>query len=142
MFDLNLLPIYRIKGQEWPQFPGLLVMEPPRRVARGREEDRLVIYLTFSGNDPLSFNEYNQTTSQMAGRFYQTSGSLTHAIRTVAETLNQSLVDRNLRTTGKGQYIIGRLILGVLRASQFVFAQCGPTHVFHLSGREAQHVHD
>ncbi len=117
-------------------------MEPPRRVARGREEDRLVIYLTFSGNDPLSYNEYNQTTSQMAERFYKTSGSLTHAIRTVAETLNQSLVDRNLRTTGKGQYIIGRLILGVLRASQFVFAQCGPTHVFHLSGGEAHHVHD
>ena len=117
-------------------------MEPPRRVARGREEDRLVIYLTFSGNDPLSYNEYNQTTSQMAERFYRTSGSLTHAIRTVAETLNQSLVDRNLRTTGKGQYIIGRLVLGVLRASQFVFAQCGPTHLFHLTGGEAQHVHD
>ncbi len=141
-FDLNLLPLYRIKGQEWPQLPGLLVMEPPRRTARGREDDHLVIYLTFSGNDPLSFNEYNQTATQMAQRFYQTTGSLTFAIRAVAETLNQSLVDRNLRTTGKGQYIIGRLILGVLRGSQFVFAQCGPTHVFHLTGKETRQIHD
>ncbi len=141
-FDLNLLPLYRIKGQEWPQLPGLLVMEPPRRAARGREDDRLVIYLTFSGNDPFSFNEYNQTATQMAQRFYQTAGSLTSAIRAVAETLNQSLVDRNLRTTGKGQYIIGRLILGVLRGSQFVFAQCGPTHVFHLTGKETRQIHD
>jgi hypothetical protein len=141
-FDLNLLPLYRIKGQEWPQLPGLLVMEPPRRTARGREDDRLVIYLTFSGNDPLSVSEYNQTATQMAQRFYQTAGSLTFAIRTVAETLNLSLVDRNLRTTGKGQYILGRLILGVLRGSQFVFAQCGPTHVFHLTGKETRQVHD
>jgi hypothetical protein len=78
----------------------------------------------------------------MAQRFYQTAGSLTFAIRTVAETLNLSLVDRNLRTTGKGQYILGRLILGVLRGSQFVFAQCGPTHVFHLTGKETRQVHD
>ncbi|MCX6101183.1 MAG: hypothetical protein NTV92_07150 [Candidatus Bipolaricaulota bacterium] len=150
-FDLNLLPFYRIKGQEWPQLPGLLAMLPPRRTARGREDDRLVIYLTFSGNNPFSASEYNQTAAQMARqfyqtamaqRFYQTAGSLTSTIRTVAQTLNLSLVDRNLRTTGKGQYILGRLILGVLRGSQFVFAQCGPTHVFHLKGEDARQIHD
>ena len=141
-FDLNLLPLYRIKGQEWPQLPGLLAMLPPRRTARGREDDRLIIYLTFSGNDPFSVSEYNQTATQMAQRFYQTAGSLTSAIRTVAQTLNLSLVDRNLRTTGKGQYLIGRLIVGVLRGSQLVVAQCGPTHVFHLTGNETRQVHD
>ena len=141
-FDLNLLPFYRIKGQEWPQLPGLLTLVPPRRTARGRENDRLVIYLTFSGNDPFSASEYNQTAAQMARQFYQSAGSVTSAIRSVAETLNQLLVDRNLRTTGKGQYIIGRLILGVLHGSQFVFAQCGPTHVFHLTGKDAHHIHD
>jgi hypothetical protein len=142
VFDLNLLPFYRIKGEEWPQLPGLLVMVPPRRTARGREDDRLVIYLTFSGNDPFSTSEYKQTAAQMARQFYQAAGSVTSAIRSIAETLNQSLVDRNLRTTGKGQYIIGRLILGVLRGSQFVFAQSGPTHVFHLSGEDTRQIHD
>ena len=141
-FDLNLLPFYRIKGQEWPQLPGLLALTPPRRTARGREDDRLAIYLTLSGNVPLSSSEYNQTASRMAQRFYQTAGSLTSAIRTVVESVNQSLVERNLSTTGQGQYIIGRLVLGVLRGSQFVFAQCGPTHVFHLKGKETRHIHD
>jgi len=141
-FDLNLLPFYRIKGQEWPQLPGLLALVPPRRTARGREDDRLVIYLTFSGNDPLSASEYNQFANQVAQQFYQTAGSVTSAIRSIAQVLNQSLVDRNLRTTGKGQYIIGRLILGVLHGSQFVVAQCGPTHVFHLTGKETRQVHD
>jgi hypothetical protein len=142
ILDLNLLPFYRIKGQEWPQLPGLLAITPPRRVARGREDDRLVIYLTFSGNDPLTASEYNQFTSQAANQFYQIPGSVTSAVRSVAQTLNQALVDRNLRTTGKGQYIIGRLILGVLHGSQFLIAQCGLTHVFHLTGKETRQVHD
>ena len=141
-FDLNLLPFHRIKGQEWASLPGLLTLTPPRRTARGREDDRLVIYLTLSGNTPLSVAEYKQTTAQLAQRFYQVPGSLTSAIRAAAENLNQSLVERNLRTTGKGQYIIGRLILGVLRGTQLVFAQCGPTHVFHLRNGETQQVHD
>ena len=122
--------------------PGLLTMLPPHRTARGRENDRLVIYLTFSGNNPFSASEYNQTATQMARQFYQIPGSVTSAIRSVAEILNQLLVDRNLRTTGKGQYIIGRMILGVLHGSQFVFAQSGPTHVFHLTGKDARQVHD
>ena len=141
-FDLNLLPFYRIKGQEWPQLPGLLTMVPPRRAARGREDDRLVIYLTFSGNDLLTSSEYTQTATRMARQFYKTAGSVTSAIRTTIETLNQSLVNRNLSTTSKGQYIIGRCMMGVLRGSQFVIAQCGPTHIFHLTGKETRQVHD
>jgi len=122
--------------------PGLLTMVPPRRAARGREDDRLVIFLTFSGNDLLTSSEYTQTATRMARQFYQIAGSVTSAIRTTIETLNQSLVNRNLSTTSKGQYIIGRCIMGVLRGSQFVIAQCGPTHIFHLTGKETRQVHD
>ena len=141
-YDLTLLPFYRIKGQDWAQLPGLLAVKPPRRAARGRDDDRLILYLTLSGNTPLSSAEYNRTTAHLAQKFYQTAGSLTSAIRTTAEALNQTLVDRNLRTSGKGQYTIGRLILGVLRDSQFVFAQCGPTHVFHIHNGETHQIHD
>ena len=86
--------------------------------------------------------DYNQLITQTSQRFYQTSGSLTSAMRTAAGELNQSLLSRNLHTTGKGEYILGRLILGVLRGTQFVFAQCGPTHVFHLTGNEPRQFHD
>ncbi len=141
-FDLKLTPFYRIKGLERPQLPGLMVMAPPKRAARGREDEHLVIYLSFSGNTPLSLSEYNQIASQMAQRFYQNPGSLTSAMRATVETLNQVLVERNLRTTGKGQYIIGRLILGVLREAQLILAQCGPTHVFHLNKGEVRPIHD
>ncbi len=141
-FDLNLFSFYRIKGQEWPQLPGLLTVAPPKRAARGREDDHLLIYLTLSGNTPVSSLEYSEIVSRVAQRFYKVPGSLTFAIRTTVEMLNQFLLNRNLHTTGKGQYIIGRLILGALRGTQFVFAQCGPTHVFHLTSLEARQIHD
>ena len=141
-FDLNLFPFHRIQGQEMPQLPGLLAMTPPRRTAHGREDDRLLVYLTLSGNTSFSTADYNHFITQTSQRFYQTSGSLTFAIRTAAGVLNQSLLNRNLHTTGKGEYILGRLILGVLRGTQFVFAQCGPTHVFHLTGNETRQIHD
>ena len=141
-FDLNLLALYRIQGQELPQIPGLLTMLPPKRAARGREEDRLLVYLTLSGNTRFPTAEYNQIVGRITQRFYQTSGSLTSAIRTAAGELNQSLLKRNLRSAGKGEYVVGRLILAVLRSTQFLFAQCGPTHVFHLTGVETRHIHD
>jgi hypothetical protein len=141
-FDLNLIPFYRIKGLDRPQYPGLLVSSPPKRAARGRQDDRLVVYLSFSGNIPLSTAEYRQIAEQLAQRFYRNAGSLTAAMRATIESLNQLLVDRNLRTTGKGQYIVGRLILGVLREAQFILAQSGPTHVFHLAAGEARPLRD
>jgi len=141
-FDINLIPIYRIKDQEWPQLPGLMAATPTKRAARGREDGQLLIYLTLSGTTPYSSAEYNRIMTQLAQRFYQTSGSLTSAIRATADALNQFLLNRNLTTTGKGQYIIGRLVLGVLRGPQLIFAQSGPTHVFHLSGGESRQIHD
>lgn len=122
--------------------PGLLALTPPRKPARGREGDRLVLYLTLAGNIPFSSSDYNQITAQLAQRFYRTAGSLTSAVRETADALNHFLLERNLRTTGKGQYVVGRLVLGVLREAQFVLAQCGPTHAFQLRGGEATHFHD
>jgi len=141
-FNLNIFPIYRIKGQEIPNLPGILALSPPRRSARGRENDHLVIYLTLSGNTPLTSAEYSQITAQMGQRFYQIGGSLTAAMRGTVDVLNQFLVERNLRTTGKGAYIVGRLVLGVMRSNQLVLAQSGPTHVYHLTAEGATHFHD
>jgi hypothetical protein len=141
-FDFNLLPLYRIKGQEMPLFPGLLAVTAPKRPARGRESDSLLLYLSLSGNTRVSSTEYNSFINQTIQSFYQTSGSLTSAIRNAAGELNQFLLNRNLHSTGKGEYIVGRLILGVLRDTQFVFAQCGTTHVFHVTRNGTRKFHD
>jgi len=47
--DLSLLPLYRLKNQQLAVLPGLLAMTPPRKPARGREADRLIVYLVLTG---------------------------------------------------------------------------------------------
>jgi hypothetical protein len=142
MFDLNLISLYRINGQEWPLLPGLLALNPPRKTARGREQDRLLVYLTLAGNVMYSSSEYAEITAQVAERFYNTSGSLTFALKTAVESLNAYLVERNIKTKDQGQYNLGALVLAALRGNSFYIVQSGPTHAYWLARGETRHFHD
>jgi len=140
-FDLNLLSLYRINSQELPLLPGLLAQNPPKKPARGREQDRLVVYITLVGNMGYSSEEYAQITAQAAETFYNTPGSLTYALKTTAEWLNTFLVEKNMKSNGKGLYSIGALVLCTLRGNSLYIVQSGPTHVYHM-GAEIRHLYD
>ena len=141
-FDVTLLPLYRINGQDAPALPGLQVLTPPRRSARGRERDRLLVYLNLSGNATVTSADYSQLISKVSDNFFQTAGSLTNALKTAVEAANTALVERNMKTTGHGQYVMGTLVLGALREMQLYIVQSGPTHVYHLGEASTQHFHD
>jgi hypothetical protein len=141
VLDLTFLSIYRVNGQEWPLLPGLLAQNPPKRSARGRDQDRLFVYLTLAGNVNYSSSEYSEIVGQVAETFYSTPGSLTFALKTAVGALNTYLVERNMKSTGKGLYSIGALVLGNLRGNSMYIVQAGPTHVFHHTG-EMQHLYD
>jgi hypothetical protein len=140
--DLNLLPIARQGGSDRPELPDMYAVTPPRRTARGREEDSVIIYLSMSGNYPLSPETHAQLLQQLAQKFYKTAGSLTSALRTIVEALNLYLLDRNLRSTSVGRQGIGQLILVALRGDSIYLAQCGGVHAFLVSSEETQHLHD
>jgi hypothetical protein len=140
--DLNLVSLYRIKGQEQPLLPGLLAQNPPKRTARGRENDRLLIYLNLAGNIPFSGEEYAQVTAKLAERFYQTSGSLTFALKSSIEALNTVLAERNMKTTGQGKYAIGVLVLAALRGDLLYIVQAGPTRVHWLGAHGVKPFYD
>lgn len=142
MLDLSLISLYRINGQEWPLLPGLLAVNPPRKPARGREQDRLLVYLTLAGNVMYSSAEYAQITAQVSERFYATSGSLTFALKTAVESLNNYLVERNMGTSARKEYGLGALVLAALRGNSFYIVQSGPTHVYWLTGGKTHHFHD
>lgn len=140
--DLTLLPLYRLNRQEIPTLPGLLALKPPRKTARGRDHDRLVVYLVLTGNATLSTAEYLQLSSQAASRFFETPGALTTALRTSAETLNHALLDRNLESTARGQYAVGWLVLAAIRGAQCTMLQSGPTHIYKLESEAITHTFD
>jgi hypothetical protein len=141
-FDLNILPIHRQNGQEFADLPGLLAVAPPRRTARGRDKDSLILYLMLAGNADFSTAEVKGLTSNTANLFYQTPGSLTSAMRKMTESINTALLERNLSTTGRGQYALGSLALAVIREDQFTLSLSGPVHVVWVTDGGQRHIHD
>ena len=142
IFDLNILPIHRINGQELPSLPGLLAVTPPRKSARGREHDSLILYLMLSGNPAFSASEFRQLTNNATGLFYQSPGPLTSAMRKAAERINTTLLERNLSTSGQGQHLLGLLVLAAVRGDQCTLMLSGPTHAVWVSEGQSRHIHD
>jgi hypothetical protein len=140
--DLTLSPLYRINGQEIASLPGLVALAPPQNTARGREKDRLIVYLLLTGNSTFSTSEYMQVAKDAANIFYQTSGSLTSALRTAADLVNKTLLERNMTTSGRGQYAIGWLTLAALRDAQCTLALSGPMHAYWFGQNEMRHIHE
>lgn len=141
-FDLNILPIHRQNGQEFADLPGLLAVAPPRKSARGRERDSLVLYLILAGNADFSEAEVRALANNAANLFHQTAGSLTSAMRKVTEHVNAALLERNLATSGRGQYAIGSLILAVVREGLCTLSLSGPVHVVWVTEGAQRHIHE
>ena len=140
--DLNLLPIARKSGQDLPELPDLYAVMPPHHPAHGREADSLVLYLSMTGNAPLAPEQHSHLLERLAQKYYKTSGSVTAALRAVAEALNLYLLDRNLRSTSGGRQGIGLVVLGVLRADTVYMAHCGPIYAMLVSPSETRPLHD
>ncbi len=140
--DIHLLPLVREAGKDLAELPGLYLAEPPRRTARGRDQDRLLLYLSLTGNAPLSPGKLQQILERLAQTYYKQSGSVTSALRTVADTLNQFLLDRNVRNASTGRQATGWLTLVTLRGSQMYMAQSGPVHAFVVNSQQVQHLYD
>lgn len=140
--DLILLPLIGYGKPDRQTLPGLHAAKPPRRTTRGRKRDQLILYLTQSGNAPLSDDQIKQLLVRLAPTYYKTPGSVTAAQRAVAEALNQYLLDRNLRNTSSGQQSIGLLTQVVFRSKRLWIAQSGPAHAFIVASDDSQHLYD
>lgn len=140
--DLTLLPLYRLRGNELPSPPGLMALTPPRRPARSRDKDRLIVHLTLGGNAPFSTVNYLQIVSAAAEEFYKTPGTVTSALRAAATTMNGDLLERNMALSGQGRYSVGNLILCALRSDQLYVLESGPTHVFWMVDHERVHIYE
>ena len=137
-FDIDLLPLYRRAGQDQPVMPGLAAPRKPRRTARSREADQLMVYLALTGNATLPLDLHESLINDLVKTYYDTNGSVTAALRISAEALNQELLRRNLQSSGSGQQLIGLLSLAAVRDGQFYLAQCGPVFALYLSSSGTQ----
>jgi hypothetical protein len=129
--DLLILPLARTAGQEQSTVLGLFVAPPPKKSARFRKRDRLMLHLYLDGNAPLPPDQIDQILANLAKTYFNTAGTVTTALRSTAESLNQYLLDRNIRNSSI-----------VLRDNRVSLAQSGLSHAFFLTPASVDHVHD
>lgn len=140
--DYILLPIHRQNDRDLAEIPGLLAAQAPRRAARGRTLDTFVVQLALVGTAPLSPKGYRKLVGHLVDLYFKTPGSSTAAMRTVAEWLNDYLIERNLRGATRSMQSVGLLNLVVFRSNRFYLAQCGPTNAFYISSEGFRHYHE
>ncbi|MDQ2690742.1 MAG: hypothetical protein M3Y68_01775 [Chloroflexota bacterium] len=140
--DLNILPIRRINGQESAEMPGLLAVTPPRKTARGREHTSMIAYMTLLGTPALTTPEIRQLINDSVNVFYQSTGSLTFALRHTASEINSRLLARNLPHAGQGHQVAAWLVLAALRENQCTLLLSGPTHAVWVTDGGSRHIHD
>ena len=139
MYDLNILPIHLRQGRNLPDPIGIQAFSPPRRAARGREEDILILSLNFSDPDGLPDDLIQTWTEHLSYTFYKTGGTVTAALRSLIETLNLTLMERNIKTATEGLSVTGSVNLAVIHRRSLYIAQCGQTHAFVLSHQGLAH---
>lgn len=142
MLDLNIYPYDPISGKDDPVIPGLFTGLPPRHAARGREDDRLVLYLTLGGTANLQAEVQREILEKLTTVFYNTRGTVTFALQAIVNQLNDRLLARNLRGGKETASVIGLFQALVLHGDTIYIAQAGPTHTFIIGQEGVQYYFD
>lgn len=141
MLDLSIYRYNLIAGNEDPEMPGLYTGLPPRRAARGREQNRLVLNLSFEGNLALPSDVQREFLEKLTVLFYNTPGTVTFALKAIVSQLNDRLLARNLRAR-EGATAIGLFQALVLHGGTVFIAQSGPAHTYILGQNSVEHYYE
>lgn len=141
MFDLSLLP-FPISSPGSPLYPGFLVIQPPRKPARGRENDILILYFKLHGKSNITGTGLKAWLENKAAIYHHNSGTVTSGIRSIFEEINQDLIERNSRFAKENGQVSGSLKVMVLKKDILYVAVCGAGSAIQVTGNEVQYVID
>ena len=143
MYYLNLFPINQQQGIPQAADTGFLGASPPRRAARSRSDDLLVVsFYTRDESQRLSPEVVDPWLAYLVENFYKTSGSVTSAMRSLIEDLNLKILDKNLKTAGEGSAVTGAINLAAIHRQSVYIVQCGFSHAFTLTQAGLGHFYD
>ena len=129
-FDLNLFALD-------DQLPlGLYATSAPKRTARGREEDQVIVLFTQQGDQPLVGRALMDWQAKAVNVFYTTPGSVTSGMRAMIEALNQTLFADNQKLAEDQLKKTLEVSLCVLHREMLLVAQSGRSRVVVVSASD------
>ncbi len=111
--------------------PGLLAQSAPSKSGRGRENDFLFAHLTLAGSFEETAALYEDLLDNISIIYYESSGSVTAALRKAIIDTNRLLLAHNLNSTTTLRE--GAVTCAVLKGDEIYVAQVG--EAFALIGR-------
>ncbi|MGI6741171.1 MAG: hypothetical protein ACOX7C_06795 [Brevefilum sp.] len=142
MYDLNLIPINQKHGEPLREYTGFIASSPPRRAARNRADELLILSLTLKEPDLVTSEVQNQWLQGLVEDYYKNNGSVTLVLRSLVETINQAMLEMNLRIVREGKAIRGAINLATIQRRGVYIVQSGITHAYVLSHDGLQHFTD
>ncbi|MCS6909318.1 MAG: hypothetical protein NZM11_01935 [Anaerolineales bacterium] len=135
-YDVDTLPFRVVAGQmALDEPPGMATFIAPRRAARGREKDTLLLCLTLRSRHTVESERYAELLNLAANVYFGSPGSVTAAARQALNAVNKNLLDGNLTAGLPGSKPMqASLIVAVLRQSDFYAVWCGPGTVMVAQG--------
>ena len=141
-FDLKLYSLNMINGVQQGSSPGFFAATAPKRAARGRQEDGLVIHLDMRSDNPMPDPLLREWLTKLADTFFKTPGSVTSAMRAVIDLISNSLVEQNLKLVSDRDRQSAYLNLAVIHHNTLFIAQSGQTHAYWVGELEVAHFFD
>lgn len=111
----------------------IFTFEPPNKTERGKEKIRLMIAILLKGNKQIDQTKLINLGNSLAGKFYQSNGPVTSALKGIIDQFNAELFDANMSTTSKGVFQNGHIVVLALRESVLYIVQSGLSKVFHIT---------
>ena len=103
--------------------PGLLAQSAPTKATRSRRRDFLFVHLTLSGQPEDTAVLAQDLLDLISRRFYQSTGSVTAALRQAITEANQRLLHLNLDASGPNR--VGAISCAVLHNGELFMLQAG-----------------
>lgn len=122
--------LYLVEGavQETDTVPGLLLQSAPGKTARGRNQDSLFVHLSLSGQPTETAVLSQDLLDIISQQYFQSSGSVTAALRRAVIEANQRLLRLNL--SGSNEVREGAITCAVLRGTELFMVQVGEALAF------------
>ena len=139
-YNFNLLHL-ALQHKRVAEIPGLYAMQATFRSSRGRSGDTLILHLALDGTLALERQEHQELVKKLAEKYFKTSGSSTTAMKSVAERLNQFLLESNQRGANRSIQSAGLFTQVVFRGDRLYLAQCGPTHTYLIKSTGISHYY-
>jgi hypothetical protein len=142
LYDLTVFPLVLEAGREHYDLPGFLAASAPRKAARMRQQDQLILYWkvihTSGGGTAFTPSQQQEILARLSETYFTTAGSVTAGLRAAMARLNDFLLRRNLRAGQEGQ-LAGVMTLASLHGGSVYIASAGPVHTFVLGKNKVLH---